>query len=641
MAKLYAKERNALPDELFGLPDERKFPLTDEEHVRKAIQFFKFCPPAKRAILANNINKRAKELNMKLRISENNPFYKFAAKQIVNESFYGDCDVYEFERLVELGSSEVERIINQVQKLTTIGLNHLVNRLFSISSIQDLLEIEKQLFGQIMHRDAFIKVERQIKAREHSINPIALINKALRKAYTIIFEFIAYNTKLDLTTSKKWYEILEDIFFYLKRSIHNNPNKEDVQKKLAIIEELMKTYSCNFYYIGRKLKELQWDCNIYIREEERNIGNKEKRDARLAKLEPIYILIENFLNNFREKTDKTVATFMQTPSVLPEVLRSSNMNLVHLTNYLNTLKTEINNEINIILLASEMNIGGLSDETQFFLGIDPYKDHDIYSAVSYLEGEIREENIRLYQPNLTMKLDSVDIMALTNLDKFERLYVGKDYKGDPVHYGIRKGKLYLLLKNKNICGEYYLLTLVDGKMLPIADNLYCRPEYFDYTKKAKAIKINICPQQEKEPESLTEGLFINAEGDLKFKFKPKKTYMDEYAENHKILVANYKAKNYEGMKVNLAFLFALINHVEREILYNKKYQGTEKLADAQKARMFAMNDFKTYMKKLLQAEPGFDFTKYYEESDYGKLTINIKKDEVIGLKKLFRAIMFS
>lgn len=38
MAKLGTQERKDLPDSAFALPDEREFPLTDEEHGRKAIQ---------------------------------------------------------------------------------------------------------------------------------------------------------------------------------------------------------------------------------------------------------------------------------------------------------------------------------------------------------------------------------------------------------------------------------------------------------------------------------------------------------------------------------------------------------------------------------------------------------------------------
>lgn len=36
MSRLTAAERNALPDEAFGLPSERKYPMPDKSHARDA-----------------------------------------------------------------------------------------------------------------------------------------------------------------------------------------------------------------------------------------------------------------------------------------------------------------------------------------------------------------------------------------------------------------------------------------------------------------------------------------------------------------------------------------------------------------------------------------------------------------------------
>ena len=43
-AELSAEERNNLKASQFGLPEERKFPLTDANHVRSAISYFHTCP---------------------------------------------------------------------------------------------------------------------------------------------------------------------------------------------------------------------------------------------------------------------------------------------------------------------------------------------------------------------------------------------------------------------------------------------------------------------------------------------------------------------------------------------------------------------------------------------------------------------
>lgn len=93
--------------------------------------------------------------------------------------------------------------------------------------------------------------------------------------------------------------------------------------------------------------------------------------------------------------------------------------------------------------------------------------------------------------------------------------------------------------------------------------------------------------------------------------------MDEYSENHKILIQNFKSKNYLGMKTNLAFLFELINTTER-LLYSKKGINPDVKRDAEKARMFAINDFKTYLKEVQKVEPDFNFTEYYEKATMEK-----------------------
>jgi hypothetical protein len=156
----------------------------------------------------------------------------------------------------------------------------------------------------------------------------------------------------------------------------------------------------------------------------------------------------------------------------------------------------------------------------------------------------------------------------------------------------------------------------------------------------KIIKISMF--QKNLDQTLTEGVSIDQQGNIKFEIKPKKSYMDEYAENHKLLVENSKNKNYEGMKKNLAFLFALINSIERDVMYveDKKIPDNKK-KDAQKARTFAINDFKTYLKEVQKAESGFDFTKYYDESGYDKLIVNIPNESILGIKKLFRSIMLA
>lgn len=74
-AELSAEERNELKASQFGLPEERKFPLTDATHVRSAISYFHTCPENKKAQLAKRIKSAAKKFGVE--ISPNSPIMKY------------------------------------------------------------------------------------------------------------------------------------------------------------------------------------------------------------------------------------------------------------------------------------------------------------------------------------------------------------------------------------------------------------------------------------------------------------------------------------------------------------------------------------------------------------------------------------
>ena len=85
--RLTAAQRRALPDEAFGLPKERKYPLVvkDENgeyewnHLKDAIAYFHTCKDEeKRKELAGNIAKVIKKYNVDITIKETNGIRKYA-----------------------------------------------------------------------------------------------------------------------------------------------------------------------------------------------------------------------------------------------------------------------------------------------------------------------------------------------------------------------------------------------------------------------------------------------------------------------------------------------------------------------------------------------------------------------------------
>lgn len=87
-AAMKAKKRNSLPDDAFGLPSQRKFPLNDKKHVRLAIQMFKHCPEKDRKELAGNIKKAAKKFNME--IASNGTAADYLDENFVKRALYAN-----------------------------------------------------------------------------------------------------------------------------------------------------------------------------------------------------------------------------------------------------------------------------------------------------------------------------------------------------------------------------------------------------------------------------------------------------------------------------------------------------------------------------------------------------------------------
>ena len=62
--KLTYKEKEALPDSVFGLPERREYPMPDAAHVRAAESYFRYCPEELKPKLAKAILARAKEFGV-------------------------------------------------------------------------------------------------------------------------------------------------------------------------------------------------------------------------------------------------------------------------------------------------------------------------------------------------------------------------------------------------------------------------------------------------------------------------------------------------------------------------------------------------------------------------------------------------
>ncbi|MCM1531943.1 MAG: hypothetical protein NC114_06685 [Ruminococcus flavefaciens] len=82
-AAISSKKRNSLPDDAFGVPRLRAYPLHDKAHVKQAVRMFGHCKdPKDREVLAKNIFKAMDTHKVSMKIGKNNPLYQYAPKSL-------------------------------------------------------------------------------------------------------------------------------------------------------------------------------------------------------------------------------------------------------------------------------------------------------------------------------------------------------------------------------------------------------------------------------------------------------------------------------------------------------------------------------------------------------------------------------
>jgi hypothetical protein len=578
-AKLNTEKRNELKDSDFGLPKERKFPLNDEPHVRKAIQFFKFCELTKRNELAKNINKKLKEYDMKVTVSSDNPFSKYANPELVTIT----------EAVSPLGYVD-ESMRDSIDFITR----------FHISSVHDMLTLEahcKNIIDENVERN-------NIKHGYDSF--VETINEALKYRYN---EFIEFNDE-----SSKLYNLIENAKSEL---INESDNIDKYQKKFPIVMDIFSRTN-NKYHIYRACSEAISVMSVLSdNSDDDTISlplNKFIRD-----LEHVKEVCNRELETLHEKRDTIIES----------------MNVFDIPDDWNTLDcigesfdseyNDIKNDLYII----ESVIDNILP-----------KSIDSKPIIDELDLGILPDRIRCINVDLKHILDECDVMRITRyIKKSPNKYITNIYTstfmGDTIRYGfnVNTQKQYLIAKLDN--SETYSIILLELNQEAIdyitgVTPIDSRPllHAIRITEKNASITLN-----KDINKVVSEAFTVNEEGDIKITISPKNSYMDSYSSNHKMLVENWKNKNYDAMKKNLAYVFALIAIIERSDGYKNKDP------EVMKARAFAINDFKTYLKHLQSVEPDFDFVEYYRTSDYDKKIVNVPKSTIMGIRNLMRAIL--
>ena len=95
------KKRSELPDSVFGIPQERKYPMPDEKHTRSAIKLFNHVDPKYEEQLAKAVIKNMKKYGIDgSAVGPNNRLRKYLPEDMIKESYIeegflkSDKDIY-------------------------------------------------------------------------------------------------------------------------------------------------------------------------------------------------------------------------------------------------------------------------------------------------------------------------------------------------------------------------------------------------------------------------------------------------------------------------------------------------------------------------------------------------------------------
>lgn len=129
---------------------------------------------------------------------------------------------------------------------------------------------------------------------------------------------------------------------------------------------------------------------------------------------------------------------------------------------------------------------------------------------------------------------------------------------------------------------------------------------------------------------------FDKEGNLLLKNLKKIDYEAEYAKSHKLLKQYQISGNIDGMKYELSKLWMMCCLIEEKI-----YAGKMDIQAGNKARAKILNDFKFYLNKVIEKEPAFNFSEYYEESPFSSSTTKVNNTTMVFLGKLIKKFIKS
>ena len=594
MAKLSARQRKNLPDDQFGLPNEKGYPMPDEAHVRSAIAYFHSCPQNKRKELASNINRIAKSYGMKIKLKPHSPFKPYADKEIVEES----------------GELITEYFIDSKDRKA------IIKEYFPYDVNRDNLNFDQ--YHRAMQNQNIYPGKSTIKPINDKLNET--IDSAIRSSAQ------KYLDKYYMTVFNKNQSVIADYIYDSDLKICYDITRNFFYAKSVDDPEFVKKIK------GVKNKDLLKNA---FREIEKEINVPVVRKV----VDDITKAIDGVHPTFKWKDDKKGEEFFDTWAYLDYGLERELMNP---ENWDKVGGPVLVNDLGLIGKVHDIRNFSEEEINQFVTNNKIIND----LCMSVLSKLVNDFNFPPLKDGVWFDSEVIELSRRGIIDGYFISGDTNEMSDSLFRIAIKMNKcIYIPIhcwhdKEKCIVNA---VKMFDNDVHPQYFTTIC--DKFIRSKYQKVPKIPIrtitfkCTNA--SFDSAMEGLHFSKNGDIRIYLSSHKSYMDKYAAIHNALVEDYKAQNLPAMKHDLAYLFALIASIETQLHAPSRglEEGTPEYADAIKARMFAKNDFKSYMKIVQKQDPSFKFMKFYEENNYDKEVYTIYTDDVIGIKNFFRKLL--
>lgn len=297
---------------------------------------------------------------------------------------------------------------------------------------------------------------------------------------------------------------------------------------------------------------------------------------------------------------------------------------------------ETKNKIDIVLKdfinKQEKSVYGFGN--LFKILINKSNDNDpenLYLVCSqFVDTVLKLANINLINKSSNLVIPE-DFKELQGHPKVFKVYEGlaKDYNEKKV-----EDLIYMLFQTTGVSEMKYSEVMEEISKNYI-EGYFHKTENEDVNRILEEVQDLLTPEnilvEKKAPIS------INKKGDLVIEVY--KSLEDEYQEAHRLL-KSYNENNLEGIKHELARLYYVNCAIEKKIKkMTKDDENYKKFIDL---RARVLNDFKKYFTIVMEKEPDFNFSEYFQKSEYynGNVVIDNSILKFTGnlIKKFLKSI---